>query len=177
MTDGKILPITIYGSSILREVCLEAENKPEIITLANDLVTTMNAIGTAVGLAAPQVNSRKRVFVMKHSNRVLTVINPTIGKRRYKTKSDESCLSIPKLYGTVPERDEIIDVEFYDENFTHQKMRLRGFSAIVFQHEIHHLDGILYTDLLSSEGKELVADKLSDIAKGIYKVEYPTMLM
>ena len=177
MTDGKIQPITIYGSSILREICLEVENKPEMITLANDLLTTMNAIGVAVGLAAPQINKMRRMFAMKHNEKSIIVINPVITKKRYTVKSPESCLSIPGLSGVVAERDEIINVEFYDENFNKQKIRLKGFSAIVFQHEIHHLDGILYTDLLTKEGKEQVADKLSDIAKGIYKADYPTMLV
>ncbi len=52
------------------------------------------------------------------------------------------------------------------------KMRLRGFEAVVFQHEFDHLNGILYTDRLTKEGTEAVKDKLSDIEKGIYKADY-----
>lgn len=170
---GKILPIVGYGSPILREVCLEVENKPEIQNLAKDLIVTMNSIGTAVGLAAPQINSNASVFVMRFNNKSIVVINPIIKKRRGTIKSEEGCLSLPLIYATVPERDEIIDVEFYDINFNKQKMRLRGFDAIVFQHEQNHLIGVLYTDLLSKEGKEQVKDKLSDIEKGIHKAIYP----
>jgi peptide deformylase len=100
------------------------------------------------------------------------VINPVIKKRRGSVKSDEGCLSIPGLNGTVPERDEIIDVEFYDHEFKHHKMRLRGFDAIVFQHEFDHLNGVLYTDRMTKEGLEAVKDKLSDIEKGIHKAKY-----
>lgn len=165
----QILPIVVYGSKILREVCIEAENTPEIKTLADNLLATMASIGTAVGLASPQVNVKSRVFVMKMGVKNIVVINPVITKRRGTVLSKESCLSLPGLSETIPKRDEIIDVEFYDINFNKQKIKLRGFDAVIFSHEIHHLDGILFTDLLTKEGKELVADKLSDIAKGIYE--------
>jgi peptide deformylase len=169
----QILPIVVYGSKILREVCIEAENTPEIKTLADNLLATMASIGTAVGLASPQVNVKSRVFVMKMGVKNIVVINPVITKRRGTQKSHEGCLSICNLYHDVFVRDEIIDVEFYDINFNKQKIKLRGFDAVVFQHEHHHLNGILFTDLLTKEGKELVADKLSDIAKGIYdEVKY-----
>jgi peptide deformylase len=162
------LPIVAYGSTILREVCIEAENKPETLILVKDMIYTMNSIGTAVGLASNQVNSNLRVFVMKDGGKSICLINPVITKARGKRESGESCLSIPGISGIVPVRNENIDVEYYDESFKKKKVNLRGFSAIVAQHEIHHLDGILYTDLMTKEGQEAVSDKLSDIAKGIY---------
>jgi peptide deformylase len=175
MEDKNILPIVVYGSPILREVCVEAENKPEVISLVNDIVHTMNNIGTAVGLAAPQINSNLRIFTMNVYGTLTIVINPIIKKARGKKQSEEGCLSIVGLNGVVPERAEILDVEFYDEKFNKKRINLRGFSAIVFQHEIHHLDGILFTDLLTEIGKEQVSDKLSDIEKGIYKANYQTI--
>jgi peptide deformylase len=176
----QILPIVVYGSKILREVCIEAENTPEIKSLADNLLATMASIGTAVGLSASQINVKSRVFVMKMGIKSIVVINPVITKRRGTQKSHEGCLSLCNLYSDVFVRDEIIDVEFYDINFNKQKIKLRGFDAVIFSHEIHHLDGILFTDLLTKEGKELVADKLSDIAKGIYeevkyKVTFPDL--
>lgn len=173
--QGKIQPIVGYGSPILREVCLEVENKPEIQIVANDLLATMKSIGTAVGLAAPQINYDVRVFVMRPNNKEIVVINPIIKKRRGSVSSTEGCLSIFGLNAIVPNRDEIIDVEFYDQNFNKQKMRLRGFDAIVFQHEFCHLNGVLFTDLLTKEGQEQVADHLSDIEKGIIKASYPVI--
>ena len=172
--ESKILPIVGYGSPILREVCLEVDKTiDEVKLLANDLIATMTNIGTAVGLAAPQVNVNLRMFIMSPNRTPIVVINPTITKRRGKRKSEEGCLSIMGVNATVPDRDEIIDVEYYDINMNKQKVRLRGFEAIVFQHEIHHLDGILFTDLLTKDGIEAVKDKLSDIEKGIYKADYP----
>ena len=170
--ENKILPIVGYGSPVLREICLEAENKPETLVLVNDLVKTMTSIGTAVGLAAPQVNSTLRIFAMNIMGRVIVVINPSVKKKRGTQKYDEGCLSIPGLNGLVPDRDDIIDVEFYDESFNHKKMRLRGFEAVVFQHELDHLNGVLYIDRMTKEGREAVNDKLSDIEKGIHKAPY-----
>lgn len=170
--NGRILPIIGYGSKILREVCTPAENKPEIQILINDMLHTMNSIGTSVGLAAPQINHNSRIFVMRMGVKNIVVINPVIKKRRGTQKSHEGCLSIVGVYCDMFERNEIIDVEFYDEKFNKQKIKLRGFDAVVFQHEIGHLDGILFTDLLTKEGKELVADKLSDIEKGIHTAKY-----
>ncbi len=167
--ESKILPVVGYGSPILKEVCVEAENKPETLTLINSLVDTMNSIGTAVGLAAPQVNSNLRIFTMNIYGSLTVVVNPTIKKSRGSKPSEEACLSVPGLNGIVPERNEIIDVEYYDENFNRKRMKLNGFAAIVFQHEFHHLNGILYVDLLTKEGFEAVKDKLSDIEKGLYK--------
>jgi len=172
--ESKILPIVGYGSPILRQVCLEVdETIDEIKLLANDLIKTMTNIGTAVGLAAPQVNINLRMFVMSPNRTPIIVINPVINKRRGTKKSGEGCLSIPDLNATVAERDEIIDVEFYDMNMNKQKMRLRGFEAVVFQHEFDHLNGILFIDRLTKEGTEAVKDKLSDIERGIYKADYP----
>lgn len=170
--ETNILPIVGYGSPILREVCIEAENKPETLVLINSLVETMNSIGTAVGLAAPQVNSNLRIFTMNVYGTLTIVINPTIKKSIGSKPSDEGCLSIPGLNGLVPERNEIIDVEYYDENFNRKRMKLNGFSAIVFQHEFDHLNGIMYTDRMTKEGQEQVNDKLSDIAKGIHSAPY-----
>lgn len=171
--ESKILPIVGYGSQILREVCVEAENKPETLILVDNLICTMKSIGTAVGLASNQINSNLRVFTMNLYGKITVVINPRIIKSRGSKPSVESCLSIPNLSNVVAERNDIIEVEFYDSNFNKQKQKLNGFEAIVFQHEIHHLDGIFYTDLLTEEGKEAVKDKLSDIAKGLYqRVDY-----
>jgi peptide deformylase len=172
--QSKILPIVGYGSPILREVCLEVDKTiDEVKLLANDLIKTMTNIGTAVGLAAPQVNVNLRMFIMSPNRTPIVVINPTITKRRGTKKSGEGCLSIPGVYETVAERDDIIDVEYYDVDMNKQKIRLRGFDAVVFQHEFDHLNGILFTDRLTKEGEEAAKDKLSDIEKGIYKADYP----
>lgn len=108
-----------------------------------------------VGLAAPQVNTLIRVFCLNLKN-LQTYINPVITK----TSKDstfgpdkdepimEGCLSMPKLYGPVP-RWEWIEAEFQvleDGKLVNKKERFEAFEARVFQHELDHLDGILFTD-------------------------------
>jgi len=167
--ESKILPIVGYGSPILREVCVEVDSSiDKVKEFTEDLIATLSSIPTAVGLAAPQVNENLRMFAMNIYGTLTVVINPVIKKSRGSKPSDEGCLSVPGVNGRVPERYEILDVEYYDENFNKKKVRLSGFTAIVFQHEYHHLNGILYVDLLTKEGREAVNDKLSDIEKGIY---------
>jgi peptide deformylase len=170
--EGKIMPIVGYGSPILREVCKEVENNVETMLTTISLLQTMSSIGTAVGLAAPQINANTRIFAMRLNGKQIIVINPVIKKRRGTQKYDEGCLSIPGLNGIVPDRDEIIDVEFFDAEFKEHKMRLRGFDAVVFQHEFDHLNGVLYIDRMTKEGREAVNDKLSDIEKGIHKAPF-----
>lgn len=170
--ETKILPIVGYGSPILREVCVEAENTQESLTVVNSLIETMNSIGTAVGLAAPQINSNLRMFTMNVYGTLTVVINPTVKKVRGSKPSDEGCLSIPGLSGLVPERSENIEVEFYDHTFNKRRVKFNGFAAVVFQHEYDHLNGIMYTDRMTKEGLEKVNDKLSDIARGIHTSPY-----
>ena len=100
------------------------------------------------------------------------MVNPTLRKGRGTRKSDEACLSIPGIYGIVPERYEIVDIEYYDQEFNHKKARLRGFDAVIFLHEFDHLNGVLYTDRMTKEGQEAVKEKLFEIEKGIYKANY-----
>lgn len=170
--ESKILPIVGYGSPILREVCIEAENNKESLTVVNSLIETMNSIGTAVGLAAPQINSNLRMFTMNVYGTLTVVINPTVKKVRGSKPSDEGCLSIPGLNGLVPERSENIEVEFYDHTFNKRRVKFNGFAAVVFQHEFDHLNGIMYTDRMTTEGLEKVNDTLSDIARGIHSAPY-----
>ena len=171
-----ILPIVAYGNDILRETCIPAENTPETQKLIDNMIDTLAQIPTGVGLASVQVNSNLAIFLARLGNNVMVHINPLIRKRRGVQKSMEGCLSIPEINALVPERDDIIDIISYDRNFKEQKFKLRGFDSIIFQHEYHHLNGILFTDLLTKEGKESVKDKLSEIEKGNFKSRY-SMIM
>jgi len=169
---GKILPIVGYGSPILKEMCVEAENNPETLSLVDNLLATMYGLGSAVGLAAPQVNSNSRIFVMCVQGEETVMINPVVISRGGKQKSEEGCMSIPGLNGIVPDRNEIMNVEYYDSKFNKKQLRLRGFACIVFQHEYDHLNGILYTDRMTKEGREKIADQLATLEKGHTRTHY-----
>jgi peptide deformylase len=169
-----ILPITAYGTEILRSKTVEAENTPETKKLVEDMLETLANTNTGVGLAAPQVNVGKSIFLAKYGNEIKVHINPVVWKRRDKQKSlEEGCLSIPGIYKDVIGRDDIIDIVSYDINFKKQRLKLRGFESRIFQHELDHLNGILFIDHITKEGREEIADKLNEIESGKIQTHYP----
>jgi peptide deformylase len=144
-----------------------------VVELAHQLLETMHAANGA-GLAAPQIGVLQRFFVIEIpedeenselSGRPLLVFNPKIVKARGEQVGLEGCLSIPGYVGEVA-RNEQITVKALDERGREVRYKIRGFLARVFQHEIDHLDGVLYTDRLTDpatfqpvpEGEEEAAE-------------------
>jgi len=128
---------------------------PSLVTLAQEMLETMrNANG--VGLAAPQIGVTQRLFVAElpedeEANQPqLTVIlfNPEIVKGRGEQVGFEGCLSIPGYVGEVARYEQVV-VKGLDEKGNAVRHKVEGYLARVFQHEIDHLDGILYTDRLT----------------------------
>lgn len=171
--DNLIKPIVGLGSPVLREICTEAENHYTSQDIISQLKETWLTLPNCAGIAAPQINSKLRMFIMVGENGTpYIVINPVIKKRRGKFPFQEGCMSIPKVYQRLEIRDDIIDVEFYDHNFGKVKKRIRGFESIVFQHELDHLNGILFIDHLSKEGREMIQERLYEIERGDTKTTY-----
>ncbi len=128
---------------------------PKLVALAERMLETMrNANG--VGLAAPQVGVLQRLFVVElpedeENNQppeTYVVFNPEIVKGRGEQIGYEGCLSIPGYIGEVA-RHEQISVKGLDEKGRPLRLKVEGYLARIFQHEIDHLDGILYTDRLT----------------------------
>ena len=107
-----------------------------------------------VGLASTQVGLEESFFVAKNNNKFMMVINPKIQSTSKKTKSYfEGCLSIPNMWGEV-ERHTSIKVTYLDENGQSINQSLTGVLAWIFQHEIDHLNGMLFPDhVLEQKGK------------------------
>lgn len=123
----------------------------DLETLINDMVETMRA-APGVGLAAPQVGVSQRVIVVEYSEdpdkrpKLYAVVNPEIIKPSDETEVGiEACLSIPGLVGEV-ERNIEITVKAQNRMGKPIKFKASGWMARIFQHEIDHLDGILYPD-------------------------------
>jgi peptide deformylase len=152
---------------------------PKLVDFAYTMLETMrNAAG--VGLAAPQVGVLQRFFVAElpedpeanQSAQTYILFNPEIVKGRGEQIGYEGCLSIPGYIGEVA-RDEQITVKGLDEKGKAVRFKLDGYLARVFQHEIDHLDGILYTDRLTDpetfqpveEGQEEAAELQAAQAK------------
>ena len=179
-----IYPIYIYGSGVLRKECVEIdESYPELPKLIEDMFATMYATN-GVGLAAPQIGKDIRLFVVdatpfaeddataKDFKKVF--INPEIYEvSEMEVLLNEGCLSVPGIHEDVY-RPEEITVRYLDEEWQEHEEHLVGWPARVVQHELDHLDGLVFTDHLSTLRKTLLRNKLGAMAKGKYDAAYRT---
>jgi len=184
-----ILPIIAYGSPVLRKVGVEIDKDySNLKELIQNMTETMeNAHG--VGLAAPQIGKAIRLFLvdttpfaeddeLNEEERAFlgkfkkTFINAQIIEETGdEWVFNEGCLSIPDIREDVF-RKETITIEYYDENFKKHKETLSGLAARVVQHEYDHIEGILFTDKISSLKKRLLKKKLDNISKGKINPDY-----
>lgn len=150
-----IRPIVTLPDPILRRKARPVTDfGPDLQTLVDDMIETMRA-APGVGLAAPQVGVSERVIVVEYPDndevedapkKLFAVVNPEIRQRSTEKEiAVEACLSIPGLQGEV-ERDLTITIRGQTRRGQPVKVKARGWLARIFQHEIDHLDGILYTD-------------------------------
>ena len=148
-----ILRIEKFNASVLRKKCTEVEKiTPEIKRLVFDMIETMKEGRATIGLAAPQVGISKRVIAVQfdpRGSKVIGLINPKITKRSSETDvQEEGCLSFPGIYLSVRRAKEV-EVEALDIDGEEIKIKAEGLGAEVLQHEIDHLDGILFFNRLS----------------------------
>lgn len=155
-----LLPIvTIHDNNpILRQRAREVEDfaDPAFQKLIDDMIPTMYE-KDGIGLAAPQVNEGVRLIVTtpdphnfeyfrKTMHEALILINPVITRHSFlKESGDEGCLSVPNLFGSV-KRWKSVTVKYQDRNGEKKILKASGLQARVFQHEIDHIDGILFID-------------------------------
>lgn len=161
-----LLEIIEYPHPTLKKVAREVDpieiNDAFRKTIADMIETMQNAPG--VGLAAPQVNISKRFIVVDVSAsykdlKPFALINPVILERSGTTTCDEGCLSLPEFRETV-ERSKKIKVSYLDEWGKQQILEDEDFLAIVIQHEIDHLDGIVAADRISPMKRMMYLKKL-----------------
>ena len=144
-----ILEVKKYPHPVLRKKSEEIKGMtPEIKELAFNMGESMLK-GDGIGLAAPQVGVLKRIIVVQGSQGPEAYINPRVVKRsRAKDFMEEGCLSFPDLFLQIKRPNEV-EVEAVDLRGEKIKLRAKGLAARVFQHEIDHLDGILFIDRIS----------------------------
>ncbi|PIT94131.1 peptide deformylase [Candidatus Falkowbacteria bacterium CG10_big_fil_rev_8_21_14_0_10_43_11] len=150
--SAKILPIKIYPDKILRQKAAKINRlDKKIQRLILDMGKTMLAKEGA-GLAAPQVGESIRLIVVNTKNGVLAMINPKITRRSWsKEPGEEGCLSLPDIIGQV-KRSKKIKVIYYNEDNKQIKLSAAGLFARVIQHEVDHLNGVLFIDYLKKKG-------------------------
>lgn len=191
-----ILPIIAYGDPVLRKKGKEITKEyPDLDKLIENMWDTMyEAYG--VGLAAQQIGLPIRLFIIDPSafgedeelelaeqeqlkNLRKVFINPKIVAEEGEDWAfNEGCLSIPEVREDVFRKQQIT-IEYQDENFNSFREVYEGLAARVIQHEYDHIEGVLFTDKLSSLKKRLIKGKLANISKGKiqadYKMKFPLM--
>lgn len=121
-------------------------NDPEIKKLIKDMEETLSATSDGIGLAAPQVGQNIRLFVLSPAISEQTIyINPVISKSFRRTRVEEGCLSLPKIYGTL-KRAKSVKIRALDEKGQPFMQKANSIIGQVIQHEIDHLDGTLFID-------------------------------
>lgn len=139
------LNILVAGDPLLRQVAKPVERiDKKLQRLLKDMAETMYA-ADGVGLAAPQVGVSKRLVVIDVGEGLYELINPVIVKKEGKVLGAEGCLSVPDYEGEV-ERAEYVECEFTDRTGHRMLLQASGLLAICVQHELDHLDGILFID-------------------------------
>jgi peptide deformylase len=182
-----ILPIYIYGSSVLNQKAKEiSPDYPNLDKLISDMWETMY-YADGVGLAAPQIGLSIRMFVvdgkdlsedrpeLKDFKRL--VINPILLEESEETVVyQEGCLSVPKLYADI-ERPISVKLAYVNENFEHVEEWFHGMAARMVQHEFSHLKGELFVDRLPAIRKKMIHGKLRAMTLGEVKTFYKTKLV
>jgi peptide deformylase len=143
-----VLPIHLLGSPVLRQHSSEVRAvDDEIRGLVRNLFETMDA-ARGVGLAANQIGIARRVAVVDADDDRFAMINPVIVETEGRATAEEGCLSIPDIYGDIT-RPESVVIEALDAEGNRYRKEATGLKARAIQHEIDHLDGILFLDHLS----------------------------
>ena len=191
-----VLPIYTYGQPVLRERAIAVDpdapgfDADAFATLVSDMVETMHG-ASGIGLAAPQVGHSLRLFVIDLSPYAeeiaeenggttpawalgpLALINPEIGPAEGAEKEafEEGCLSIPDLRDEVVRPDRVT-LRFLNNAFETVEMEAGGMLARVVQHELDHLDGVLFVDHVSALRKRMLRRRLKKMASGDVEAEY-----
>jgi peptide deformylase len=185
-----ILPIVAYGTPILRTACKDINpDYPGLSKLIEDMWETMYS-SNGVGLAAPQINRDIRLFLVDSSQIFANQDEEDKGKypdepgikqvflnahiRELDGEEwayNEGCLSIPKIREDVY-RNEVVTLDWVDENFTPHTAIFNGITARIILHEYDHIEGKLFIDYLKPLKRKLLKGKLDDITRGKIKVDY-----
>jgi peptide deformylase len=155
-----VLSMRRYGDPILRLLAAPvAAVTPEIKTLIADMAETMwHQVG--IGLAAPQIGVSLRIFVMDDGKRgARAIVNPVVTERGGVVKEEEGCLSLPGIFAEV-ERSKSLRIEGLDGEGQPISFEAQGLQAKIIQHELDHLDGVLFIDRLPPVTRDRIKKKI-----------------
>jgi len=148
-----IRPILVVGNPVLRQKAKRVSQVDRMIQkLIDDMIETMKA-APGVGLAAPQVGVPLRLAVIDVDDKITVIVNPEIVKKSGEIELDEGCLSVPGFWGRL-NRAERVSVKALDRHGKELRIRdAEGLFAQALQHEIDHLDGMLYVNRMGDLDK------------------------
>ena len=160
--------IRVYPDPILKQIAEPVEEIDEsVVAIVQDLVDTMLDAGHSVGVAAPQIGVLQRVMVVDvsksklgrdNNHGLLEMVNPEIIERSGSKMMREGCMSVPDYTGNVTRAEHIL-IEFTNRNGQLRVIEASGFEAVAIQHELDHLDGLLFLDRVSSLKTDLYRRK------------------
>ncbi len=184
-----IYPIVAYGDPVLRKEARDiVQGEIDVKKLAADMFETMYA-ASGVGLAAPQIGMDIRFFVVDGTpinegaeteedidSSLIDFKKVFINAEILEEDGDEwayeeGCLSIPGVRADVY-RPEFVTIRYFDTDWVEHTETYEGLAARIIQHEYDHIDGILFTDHLTSLKKQMLKKKLTNITKGDVDIEY-----
>ena len=158
-----VRPIRAYPDTVLRQKAQPvASIDADLQRLIDDMIETMYA-APGIGLAAPQIGVSLQVFVVdvtggKESEGLMTFINPEIVRLDGRVREDEGCLSVPGIYGLTPRATKVL-IRGMNRTGTAIEIEGEGLLARAFQHEMDHLQGLLFFDRMGLVGRDLVKRK------------------
>jgi len=164
-----VVEIRVYPDPILQVKAAVVENIDErIARLASDMAETMYT-APGVGLAAPQVGVSERLIVLDVKNSqggkdLITLVNPQIVEFGDQIVEEEGCLSVPGIREQVARAGRVV-VRGYDLKEREQRIEAEGLLAVAFQHEIDHLDGILFIDRVSRLKRGIIQRKVRKLIR------------
>ena len=151
--------IVIYPDPVLKTVCPAVDRiDAAVLGLIADLVDTMHAGPGSVGVAAPQIGAAKRVCVVdvsknrygkENNHGLLLMVNPELVERSGAAVMREGCMSVPDYTGDVERATEVV-LRFTQPDGALREFTATGFEAVAIQHEMDHLDGMLFLDRIGS---------------------------
>jgi len=171
-----VRPVRMYGDPVLRQKGQAVERIDDTVReLIQDLRETVKAYNGA-GLAANQIGVPQRVLVVDvplddEKRAELALVNPVVKKRSGSESGEEGCLSIPGVWEDVTRAKSIV-IEALDEQGRKVVIEAEGYLARALQHEVDHLDGVLFVDRLSMLKRQFLRRQLEALARGELPEDY-----
>ena len=148
-----LLEIKKAGAPVLKEICAPVERvDAKLKDLLDNMAETMYE-ANGIGIAAPQVGEAVRMVVIDIGDGLIELVNPKITFREGSETDSEGCLSVPGIFGEV-ECASKVKVEFLDRRGKRKHITAKGLLARCIQHELDHLEGVLFIDVATSLRKE-----------------------